>query len=82
VAIAHHVAQAGVVVRSERGRELVGRPSGLANRPERIVTLWAGELVFHLSKGCSNDVVMMDVRPDRLDGVEPDAMNEIEIARR
>jgi hypothetical protein len=43
--------------------------------------LWTGELVFHLCQGCANDVVVMHVRPNRLNGVEPHAMNQIEIAR-
>ena len=81
MAIAHHVAQAGVVAGVQRGRELVGGSRHLPDRRQGVVTLWTGELVFHLCQGCANDVVVMDVRPDRLDGVEPHAMNQIEIAR-
>ena len=40
----------------------------------------AGELLFHLCKRCSDDVVMMHVRTDGLDGVEPQAVNQIEVA--
>ena len=65
----------------QRGRELVGGSRHLPDRRKGVVTLWTGELVFHLCQGCANDIVVMDVRPNRLDGVEPHAMNQIEIAR-
>ncbi len=35
----------------------------------------------HVGEGCSNDIVMMDVRADVLDGIEPHLVDEIEIVR-
>ena len=46
----------------------------------RFVAFWAGELVFHLCQRCSDDVVVMHVWADGLDGVEPQAVNQIEVA--
>jgi hypothetical protein len=38
--------------------------------------------LFHFRERRANDVVVVNVRPDRLDGVEPHPVNEIEIDRR
>ena len=80
MAIAGDVAQAREVAGPHRVGELVGRPGRLANRRQRFVALLVGELFFHLRQCCSDYVVMVNLRPDRLDGVEPDAMNQFEIA--
>src|SRR4030095_75885 len=80
VAIAQHVAQAGVVAGPEDRGELFGRTGHVANRGEDLLPFGTAEVLFHGRKGGSDDVVMMDVRTDGLDGVEPDAMNQIEIA--
>ena len=64
-----------------RGK-LVGGPRDLADRAERLVALRAVELLFHLRERRSDDVVVVHVRADGLDGVEPHAMDQIEIARR
>ena len=82
VAIAHHVAQLRVVAGAEDGGQLVGPPRRLANGRERLVALRAVQLLFHLRQRRPDDVVMVDVRSDGLRGVEPDAMDEIEIAGR
>ena len=82
VAVAHHVAQLRVVAGAQHRRQLVGRPRRLADGGERLVALWSVQLLFHLRERCPDDVVMMHVRADGLGRVEPDAMNEIEIAGR
>ena len=80
VAVAQHVAQPGVVAGAKHRRELFGRPRFFPNRGDGLVTLRTGELLFHLFQRCSDDVVMMHVRTDGLDRVEPQAVNQIEIA--
>ena len=82
VPVAQHVAQPRVVAGAQHRRQFVGGPGHLANRRERLVALRAGELLFHLFQRCSDDVVMMHVRADGFDGVEPEAVNQIEIAGR
>ena len=73
-------ARSRAVARS--GRQFVGGTRDLADRGERLVALRAGELVFHLREGRPDDVVVVHVRTDRLDHVEPHAMNQIEVAGR
>ena len=73
------VAQPRVVAAAHDGGEFVGRPRDLPDRLERLVALGTVQLLGHLCQCRSNDVVMVDVRPDRLGGVEPELMNEIEI---
>ena len=51
-------------------------------RRERLVALRAVQLLFHLRERRPDDVVVVDVRADGLDGVEPHAVNEIEIGGR
>ncbi len=81
VPIAQHVAQARVVAGAKHRREFLGRPRLLSDRRHGLVTLGTGELLFHLCQRCSDDVVMMHVWTDRLDGVEPQAVNQVEVAR-
>ena len=83
MAVAHHVAQAREV--ALRGPTAASSSAGRATcriAAERLVALRAGELLFHLRQRRSDDVVMVHVRADRLDGVEPEAMDQIEIAGR
>ncbi len=82
VAVAHHVAQPCVVAGAKDRGQLVGQPGHLADRGERVVALWSVQLLFHLRKRCPDDVVVVHVRPDGLGRVEPDAVNQIEIAGR
>ena len=80
--VAQHVAQARVVARVKHRRELVGRPRHFADAPRAPRRAGTVQLLFHLRERRSNDVVMMHVRTDGLDGVEPHAVNQIEIAGR
>ena len=82
VAVAQHVAQPRVVAGAQHRRELFGRPRLFPNRGDGLVALRTGELLFHLFQRCSDDVVVMHVRADGLDGVEPQPVNQIEIAGR
>ena len=82
VAIAHHVPQLRVVAGAKDGRQLVGPPGRLANGPEGLVALLAVQLLFHLRERRPDDVVMMDMWSDGFGRIEPDAVDEIEIARR
>ncbi len=82
VPIAHQVPQLGVVSSAKDRSELVGSPGGLADGGEGLVALWAVQLLFHLGERCSDDIVVVHVRADGLGRVEPDTMNEIEIAGR
>ena len=52
----------------------------LADRGQRVVALRSRKLLFHLGECGPDDVVVVDVRPDGLGGIEPQAMNQIEIA--
>ena len=79
VPVAQHVAEAAVIAGMQDACELVGGTGHVADRRERLVPGWAGELLFHLCERRANDVVVVDVRPDRLDGVEPHPVNQIEI---
>ena len=81
VAVAHHVPQLSVVARAQHRCQLVGPPRRLPDGRERVVALWSVQLLFHLDECCPDDIVMMDMRSDGLGRVEPDAMDEIEIAR-
>ena len=82
VPIAQHVAQPRVVAGAEHRGQFVGGPGDVADRRERLVAFGTGELLFHLRQRCSDDVVMVHVRTDGLDGVEPQAVNQVEIAGR
>ena len=82
VPIAHHVSQLRVVAGAKDGGQLVGQPGRLANGAERLVALWSVQLLFHLRERRPDDVVVVDVRADGLRRIEPDAMDEIEIAGR
>ena len=42
---------------------------------QRLVPVGASQLLFHLCQGRAHDIVMMDVCANRLDRIEPDAMN-------
>ena len=82
VPVAQHVAQPRVVAGAKHGRRVrrrAARPRGWPRAPRRV---GAGELLFHLCQCRSDDVVMMHVRADGLDGVEPEAVNQVEIAGR
>jgi hypothetical protein len=56
-------------------RSISRRPRRFSDRGKGLVTLRAGELLFHLCQGCSNDIVMMHMWADGLDGVEPQAVD-------
>ena len=79
VPVAEHVAQAAVFLGLQDRGELVGGAGHVADRRKRLVPGWAGELLFHLCERRANDVVVVDVRPDGLDGVEPYPVDQIEI---
>ena len=57
---------------SSAGRAARGSPRA----PRRVVD---HELLFHLRQCRSDDVVMMHVRADGLDGIEPHTVNQIEV---
>jgi hypothetical protein len=78
--VAQHVSQARVVARAKHARELFGRSCLFPYGCDRLFTLWTGELFFHLLQRCSDDIVMMHMWPDGLDRVEPQAVNQVEIA--
>src|SRR5215471_8016785 len=80
MAVAHQVAETGVVSRPNARLEFVGRASDLPDRIERRVAVGAGKFLFHLFQSRSYNIMMMDVRPDSLDGIEPHAVDKIEIA--
>ena len=82
VPIAHQIPQLRVVSGAKDWSELVGSPGGLTNRGEGLIALRAVQLLFHLSEGCSDDIVVVHVWADGLGRLEPDAMNEVEIAGR
>ena len=65
-----------------RRRELVGRARDLTDRAERFVALRAGELLFHLRERRPDYVMVVHVRTDCLDGIEPHAVDQVEVARR
>ena len=79
--VAEHVPQPCVVASAKHRRELFGRTRLFPNRRDRLVTLGTGELLFHLFQRCSDDIVMMHVWTDGLDGVEPQPVNQVEVAR-
>ena len=63
------------------GRQFVGRSRDRPDHCERLVPSGPLQLFRHLLQGRSCHVVVMNVRTDRLDGVEPHLVNQIEIAR-
>ena len=75
VTVPQHVAQSRVVAGSNDRRQFFGGPRDLTDGLDRRIALRSGKLLFHLSEGGSDDVVVMDVGPDGLDGVEPETMN-------
>ena len=79
--VAEHVPQPRVVAGAKNLCELFGRTRLFPNRRDRLVTLGTSELLFHLFQRCSDDIVMMHMWTDGLDGVEPQAVNQIEVAR-
>ena len=80
VPVAQHVPQPGIVPGTKHLRELFGRPRFFPNRGDGLITLRTGELLIHLLQRCSDDVVVVHVRADALDRVEPQPVNQIEIA--
>ena len=82
VPVANHVAQARKVACPDHGRKFIGRPCHTANRVHRVIALGTVQLLFHLREGCPDHVVMVHVRANGLHRVEPQTMNEIEIAGR
>ena len=81
VTVAEHVPQACVIAGAKHRRELFGWTRLFPNRRNRPVALWTCELFFHLLQRCSDDIVMMHVWTDGLDGVEPQPVNQVEVAR-
>ena len=81
VAVPQHVAQPREVPRAHDRRQFFGRSCDVADRCDRVVALRSGKLLFHLRKRGPDDVVVVHVRPDGLDRVEPETMNQIEIGR-
>src|SRR5207253_1191302 len=65
-------------------RQLVGGTGGLAEDVNgglaRLAVVM--QVFFHKFEGRSHDVVMMNVRPDGPDGVEPERMNELQVLGR
>ena len=80
-AVAHHVAKLGEIAQADGGGEFVRRFRHLPDRPQRVVAVGTVELLSHGRQGCSDDVVVMHVGPERLDGLEPHHVNEIEVFR-
>ena len=79
VPIAHHVAQPREVSIAHDGGQLVRRSGHLADRGQRVLALRSRKLLLHLDEGGPDDVVVVDVRPDGLGGIAPQAMNQIEV---
>jgi len=50
------------------------------DRLERPVALRTVQLLFHLRQCRSDDVVMMDVRPDGFRRIEPETMDLVQVA--
>jgi hypothetical protein len=80
MAIAKHVAQACVVARAQDRRQLFRRTRFFPYRRDDGFAAGTGELVFHLLQRCSDDVVVMHMRTDGFDRVEPQAVNQVEVA--
>ena len=76
------IAQPGIVAGMYRGGQFVGRSVQHDGWLERLSRSGPCKFLFHLSKCRTNDVVMMNVRTDSFDRVEPHAMNQIEITGR
>src|SRR5262249_57444625 len=81
-AVAHDVAEGGEVAAANDGGNFFRGSRDLPNRPQGILPVGAVELLRHLVQRGSDDVVMMNMWPDRLGRVEPQMMDEIEIAFR
>ncbi len=77
--IADHVAQLREVSPPHDRRKLVGRTRHAPDGLEGPVALWARELLFHLRQCRPDDVVMVHMGPDGLRGVEPEAMNLVQV---
>ena len=80
VPVAQHVAQPRVVAGTKHRSQFLGGPCHVSDCGEGLVTFGAGELLFHLRERCSDDIVMMQVWPDGLDRVEPQPVNQIQVA--
>ena len=80
--IANQIPQPCIVARLYCSGQFVRRPGHVTNDAKYFFALRTGELLFHLCKCRPHDVVMMNFRSDRLDGIEPDAMNQIQVAGR
>ena len=81
VPVAEHVAKPRVVAGAKHRGEFLGGPRLVSDRRDSIVALGTVELLFHLFQRCSDDVVVMHVGTDALHGVEPQAVNQVEVAR-
>ena len=79
MAISRDVAKPRVIASSNRGNEFVGRTGDLPNCIERFIALRSCKFLFHLCQCRTNNIVMMNVWTDGLHGIEPHAMNEVEV---
>ena len=77
--IADQIAQPLVVAGMNSGGQFVRGTSDIADDGQRVFSLWTCELLFHLRQGCANNVMMMHMRADRFDSVQPDTVNQIKI---
>jgi len=82
VAVSDNVAEPCVIACADRGGEFIGGPGNLSNCIKRAFALRSCKFLFHLRQCRTNDVVMMNMRPDSFDSVEPHAMYEFEITWR
>jgi hypothetical protein len=78
--VAEHVSESDIVTGTKDLRELAGRPRLFSYRRDGRLTAGTTKLLFHLLQRCSDDVVVMHVWTDGLDGVEPQAVYQVEVA--
>src|SRR5436190_3258115 len=81
MSIPSNVAESREVAGAHGVGELVGWARGLPNSRQRLGALIVCQLFFHLRQCRSDYVVVMNLRADGLDGVEPEAMDQFEIGR-
>ena len=78
MAVANQVAQPREVAGVKGGQQLIRRSRDLADEAERVVALRPRELSFHMRECRSDNLVVVDVGPDRLRCIEPHAVNQTE----
>ena len=78
--VSHQVAQPGEIAGADDGRQLVAGPRRLAHEAERGLAVGSFEFVVHMLEGGPHHIAVMHVRANGADHVEPERVNQIEIA--